>query len=156
MKIFENARKYGVRHWHVYMFGFSVVVFGSIAAMQDARIKEKITLDYLREVELAYSQQAPSAAEVLGARLDNNSANIIQQIGKKGQTVLQKLQENHVVIVEYTENGTFVKSIDGAGSSEDDSETNLRWSYSINGNEASVSADRFIPQDGDVILWEYK
>ncbi len=156
MMVLHKAHKAGVRHWHVYMFGISLIVIASAAAVRDLRIREKLTLEHLREVEVAYSQIAPSASQVLGAHLDNNSLTSIRQIGHKGVSVLARLQENHVVIVEYTEDGTLVKSIDGAGNTEDARRTFAHWNYSINGKEATISADRFVPKDGDVILWEYK
>ncbi len=156
MKVLHKAHKAGIKHWHVYMFGLSLIVIASAAAVHDSQIREKLTLEHLREVEVAYSQTAPPASQVLGAHLDNNSLTSIRQIGHKGVSVLARLQENHVVIVEYTEDGTVVKSIDGAGTTEDARRTSARWNYSINGKEATISADRYIPADGDVILWEYK
>lgn len=152
----HHAHKMGIRHWHVYMFGLSLVVIASAAAVRDSQVREKLTIEHLREVEVAYTQSAPPAAQVLGARVDNTTQTSIRQIGHKGQSVLSRLQDNHVVIVEYTEDGTVVKSIDGAGTSENDREGSRRWGYSVNGKEATVFADRYIPRDGDVILWEYK
>jgi hypothetical protein len=156
MKVLHKAKRAGVKPWHVYMFGLSLIVIGAAAAVRDSQVREQLSLEHLREVELAYSQSAPPAAQVLGAHLDNNNLTTIRQIGHKGQSVLARLQENHVVIVEYTEDGTQVKAIDGAGVSEDSRVIDKTWSFKVNGREATVSADRFVPQDGDVILWEYK
>ncbi|MDQ3098527.1 MAG: DUF4430 domain-containing protein [bacterium] len=155
MKVLHKVKKAGVQHWHVYMFGLSLIVIAGAAAVRDSQVREQLTSEHLREVELAYAKNAPPA-EVLGAHLDNNSLTSIRQIGHKGQNVLQRLQENHVVIVEHTEDGTQIKAVDGAGISENARETTKTWSYTINGREATVSADRFVPHDGDVILWEYK
>lgn len=70
---------------------------------------------------------------------------------KSALTLLQELgqEKNFPVII----GSGYVESIDGVAQFDAGAESG--WLYLVNGQMASVSADQYIPQSGDVINWIY-
>ena len=70
---------------------------------------------------------------------------------KSALTLLQELgkEKNFPVII----GSGYVESIDGVAQFDAGAESG--WLYLVNGQMASVSADQYIPQAGDVINWIY-
>lgn len=70
---------------------------------------------------------------------------------KSALTFLQELgkEKNFPVII----GSGYVESIDGVAQFDMGAESG--WLYLVNGQMASVSADQYIPQSGDVINWIY-
>jgi len=70
---------------------------------------------------------------------------------KEGATVLDLLQVASDVKYKESAWGIFVESINGVAN---DSQKNLWWIFYVNDVSASVSCDKYILKEGDVVLWK--
>jgi hypothetical protein len=149
-----------MRYNAVYLFIVAfILVTGYLSSTQYSKTQ---TLQSYRE-SLITTIQAPEIAvapelenrSVLGLSVDKG-IELIQTYGETGVNALNLLQKTHLVIVEYTETGAVVKSIDGVGTSEQDREKNKHWSFEVNGKTSDLSPDRFVTTDGSTIVWIYK
>ena len=80
-----------------------------------------------------------------------SNPNHIEITAKEGQTALDVLKANTKVDYTDSSSGVLVNSINGITNTSDEF-----WLYSVNGNEATVAADKYICKNGDVVKWEYK
>lgn len=85
---------------------------------------------------------------------DPRSAIIVDVTIRSGETVLDALKAIEGLAVETEEYsyGILVESIDGVKNGTD----NKYWLYTINGEEATVGADQYQPENNDLIIWEFK
>jgi hypothetical protein len=139
----------------IYFSIFAFIIFVASFASRSQQLKRSMHLERLQQVEVAEARQVHSDPVVLGLLTNEAPAASISAYGQNGQTVLKVLQDSHVVIVEYTDEGARVKGIDGAGNSEPERETSKKRVYTVNGKTSELSPDRYITHEDDVILWQY-
>jgi hypothetical protein len=139
----------------IYLTIFAFIIFAASFASRSEQVRRAAVLDKLRTVEIAEARQDLSQPRVLGAVTDRAPEARISVLGQSGQTALKILQDSHVVVVEYTQEGAVVKGIDGAGHSEDDRQSDKKWQFKVNGRSSQLPADRYMTRDDDVIVWEY-
>jgi hypothetical protein len=116
-------------------------------------LNSEAMLNQLSSPDIAY---APDLQRVLGAASVRQGSDRVEIKGGKKITVLHLLQQSHIVVVEYTENGAVVKSIDSVGVSEIERETNKKWTYTVNGKSTDLSPDRYTTSETDTIVWMYQ
>lgn len=76
---------------------------------------------------------------------------VISLTGESGKSVLDILKATHQVDSTDSSFGAMINSIDSIASTDKEF-----WLYSVNGKSGEVAADKYITQDGDQILWEFK
>ncbi|MCX6812821.1 MAG: DUF4430 domain-containing protein [Candidatus Berkelbacteria bacterium] len=81
----------------------------------------------------------------------NNNAKVVEYDGEDGKTVFQILKDKYQVDSTDSSAGVLVNAI---GSVKNTS--TLFWLYSVNGVDATVSADHYFTKNDDKVKWEYK
>lgn len=71
--------------------------------------------------------------------------------GQDGKTAFELLDASHELEVQQSDIGTLVTKIDGVGG-----ESDAFWLYYVNGEPATVAADKYQTKSGDLIEWRYE
>jgi uncharacterized protein YxeA len=76
---------------------------------------------------------------------------VITYSGEEGKTVYEILKLGYQVEANEGSSGVMVNSINGLKATDKDF-----WLYSVNGQDATVAADKYFTKTSDQIKWEYK
>jgi hypothetical protein len=83
--------------------------------------------------------------------IDNGMEKIKRDVElRDGDTVLTLLKKTAEVKYKESASGVFIESIHGISN---DPQKNLWWVYSVNDVSASVSCDKYVLKEGDVVRW---
>lgn len=135
---------------------FSFIFLSSLLAVdQRANVVERLALENLRHANVAHAMRLENEGAVLGSTTGSADNGVIEQLARQKTSVLKLLQDDHMVVVEYTENGALIRAVDGKGMSEEERLSEKKWDFAINGNEVETSSDRTIVNPGDTITWTY-
>lgn len=88
--------------------------------------------------------KAPESSDVIEERS-------IALTGENGKSVFDILKSKYQVDSSDSSFGVMINSINGLASTDKEF-----WLYSVNGKPAEVAADKYITNNGDQIVWEYK
>jgi hypothetical protein len=145
-----------MKHHYVLLGIFSFILLSAMLAVsQSTQLKTAMAMESLRHSNLAYAIQKENRGAVLGVSQGVADAGSIEIVATTQSTALKLLQENHAVVVEYTESGVVVRAIDGKGLSDGDRVRKAEWKFRVNGKEASLPADRMIVHPQDQVVWTY-
>jgi hypothetical protein len=94
-----------------------------------------------------------TVTQIIIADVDQEPRTIETEI-EAGASVLTALQSSQEIEVEVTEYdfGTLIESINQVKNGTDDT----YWIFSVNDQEATIGADQYMLEDGDVVTWEFK
>jgi len=96
----------------------------------------------------SYTQKQNTTDEKISV---DNSAELIEITANQDQTVLDVLKANNEVDYTDSSSGAFINKINGIENTD-----SKYWSYSVNGVDGMVAADKYICKKGDKIKWQYK
>lgn len=146
-----------MKHSYVLLGIFSFILLSSLLAVYSSTEETtEYAMQSLRHVNLAQAAKLESQGVVLGASSGDAVGGQIEQTARQDTTALALLQENHMVVVEYTESGAVIRAIDGVGTSDDQRSSLKKWFFEVNGTEQSNSSERTIVQAGDRVVWIYR
>jgi hypothetical protein len=87
------------------------------------------------------------------AEVEQNDETQITYAATAGKTALEQLLElNDTVVTQEASYGTYVDSINGLKGGEN----GAYWIFFVNGEMASVGADAYIAEGGELIEWKYQ
>jgi hypothetical protein len=146
-----------MKHSYVLLGLFSFIFLSSLLAVYSSTEETtEYAMQSLRHVNLAQAAKLESQGIVLGASNGDAVGGQIEQTARQETTALALLQENHMVVVEYTESGAVIKAVDGVGISDDQRSSPKEWYFQVNGIEQTNSSERTIVQTGDRVVWIYR
>jgi uncharacterized membrane protein len=106
---------------------------------------------YYKKSHANKQNQETTTAEVAEPSVEATDPNVIEVNAINGQSVLDALKVNNQVDYTDSSNGALVNAINSINNSD-----TKFWTYTVNGTEGTVAADKYICKDGDQIVWEYK
>jgi hypothetical protein len=146
-----------MRHSYVLLGIFSFIFLSSLLALNSSfENRANYALENLRYANLAQAARLENEGVVLGATSGEATRGQIEQLVRQDTTVLALLQENHMVVVEYTESGAIIRAVDGVGVSDEERNSRKQWFFEVNGKEQSNSSERTVVHAGDRVVWTYR
>jgi hypothetical protein len=86
------------------------------------------------------------------AATEESSGPRVSFTAEAGKTVLEQLQAQADVVVQQSEYGPFVESINGVKSGDD----NKYWVYYVDGEAATVGAGEYTTEGGETVEWKFE
>ena len=146
-----------MKHSYILTGIFSFIFLSSLMAVdQRIEIVERLALENLRHSNVAYAMKIENEGAVLGVTSGSADEGKIDQTSNQTTTVLRLLQEEHMVVVEYTEAGAIIRAVEGKGMSDEERTSDKEWVFSVNENTPDTPADRTTVHPGDSVIWLYK
>jgi hypothetical protein len=100
--------------------------------------------------KISHNQFEPQTTN-LNLKIDFGNETILQFSSVNGTSVLNATQSVVSVQSDWYGDSAFVTSIEGV---PNDPDAGLWWQYWVNEELAPVAANKYIPQEGDVIAWK--
>lgn len=146
-----------MRTFYILLSLFTFIFVSSVYSMnQSSTDRLQAAMESLRRSNVAQVASLEARNYVLGASTTLPNVTEYSLTPLKETTAFALLAQTHTVVVEYTESGAIVHSINGIGMSEADRASGKKWIYSFNGILQEISPDRLVIHPGDRLVWKYQ
>lgn len=146
----------GMKHHYILAGIFSFILLSSLLAVGNAaRVTTALAMQNLKHADIAVAMKNENDSAVLGVSTGSADSGLIEVTAREETTALALLQENHIVVVEYTESGAIVRAVDGVGMSEEQRASDKNWTFAVNENNEETPSDRRVVRAGDKVVWKY-
>jgi Domain of unknown function (DUF4430) len=146
-----------MRTFSILLSLFTFIFVSSVYAMNQSSTERLYeSMESLRKLNVVHVASLEARNYILGATTTVPNVTEYMMTPLQKTTAFSLLTQTHTVVVEYTESGAVVHSINGIGMSESERASGKKWSYSLNGTPQDISPDRLVIQPGDRLVWKYQ